>query len=256
MALERFCPKCGKRVEKGRVFCEECEPSKQKREPLETIELFACDCGRVARSRNAKRWEKHDTITRAIKSAIQRELEKNNLRVVDVDYEPVPLEKRMDIPVRVRAIDGKGKEQDLEARVVVYRSPCPDCSRRAGKYYEATIQVRGSEEDVERVSSEIEEMIKAWRERDPKSFVTSRETVRGGVDLKLGSKRAATRAAREIKKREDVETRETSELVGRRDGRNVTRKTILIRVSGDKTNNRGGCASGKRRRTGRKTRKK
>ena len=66
-------------------------------------------------------------------------------------------------------------------------------------------------------------------ESDPMFFVTKEGPVTGGWDLQLGSKALARTWARKLVRRFGGTTKETSTLVGMREGSEVTRLTLSYR---------------------------
>lgn len=142
---------------------------------------------------------------------------------------------KADIPYECWMDDGKiicegsfeGKRIRIEKDVGIkekYRL-CPQCSLRKGGYFEAVIQVRGKI-DSER---EVDEIVKR-HVNEKKSFISKKEKVRGGIDYYIGNKKAARKAAQEIKDSLKGELTVSSSLVGMKDGKRIYRDTYSIRV--------------------------
>lgn len=118
--------------------------------------------------------------------------------------------------------------------VRVKKIACERCSRQAGGYYEAIIQIRASNRslnDEELVA--ISEMIASGVEREhsnPRAFVSKIEERKEGVDVYLGDKRLAQKIARNIARTFGAEIKESSKIAGREDGRDFYRFTYLVRL--------------------------
>lgn len=113
---------------------------------------------------------------------------------------------------------------------------CGTCSRQHGRYFEATVQLRSagrelSKDEWSEVRRTLEEML-AEMEPDPLHFVTEEAVVRGGLDVVLGSKALARQWVRHLSERWGGTTKETSSIVGRRDGVDVSRLTVAWRKPG------------------------
>jgi nonsense-mediated mRNA decay protein 3 len=136
----------------------------------------------------------------------------------------------------------RGRFRDISADdscsmpVRVRLMACDRCSRMAGKYFEAVVQVRGSS----RVPSESElaECLRiaeamaesGHRSGDRLAFIQDIKEARGGMDLILGSTQLGRQIARAFLERFGGMTQESVKLAGKRDGRDIYRTTILIRL--------------------------
>lgn len=106
----------------------------------------------------------------------------------------------------------------------------------AGNYYEATVQVRGSAGLPG--SAELEESRKiagtvtasCFERGDRLSFIQETKPVKGGIDLVVGSTQQGRAIARAIRERFGGSSQESFKLAGTRDGRNVYRTSILVRL--------------------------
>ncbi|MCJ7444359.1 MAG: hypothetical protein MUO26_07515 [Methanotrichaceae archaeon] len=113
---------------------------------------------------------------------------------------------------------------------------CDRCSRIAGRYYEATIQLRGfsetpSENELEeckRIAFDFAEA--SYRKGDQLSFIQEICNTKGGVDISLGSAKLGRQIAKVIIRRFGGKTVESNKLFGKKDGRDIFRTTILIRL--------------------------
>jgi nonsense-mediated mRNA decay protein 3 len=131
---------------------------------------------------------------------------------------------------------GAAMEESCEIPVRIRHIACDRCSRIAGKYFEATVQVRGSSSrqisdgEAEKCRNLALSMADSgYRSGDQLSFIQDIREVKGGVDIILGSTQLGRRLARAITERFGGRLQESSKLVGRRDGRDIYRTTILVR---------------------------
>ena len=106
-------------------------------------------------------------------------------------------------------------------------------SRKAGNYFEATVQLRSVGRKLEK--SELNSLRQSLTtlidslSNDPMNFITKEGPVQGGYDVIFGSKGLARSWARELTKRWGGHTKESNKIVGRKDGSDVTRLTIVYR---------------------------
>ena len=139
-------------------------------------------------------------------------------------------------------IDGEGTIHGLEfrseGRTRARRSNgvCLTCTRRDGNYFEATVQLRSSarrldEAEVAELRATLDEVLEDLPP-DPMFFVTKEGPTVGGWDITLGSKGLARTWARALVQRWGGQVKETTSTVGRRDGVDVTRLTVLYRRPG------------------------
>lgn len=123
-----------------------------------------------------------------------------------------------------------------ESRVRLKQTACHDCSRRYGGYFEAIVQVRADDERVlrlegDRVLGRITDALEGYREEQRTgAYASKTERVRGGFDLYMGSQEVARLVARDLAEHYGAEYAESSKLVGRRDGRDLMRFTLLVRL--------------------------
>ena len=113
---------------------------------------------------------------------------------------------------------------------------CLTCTRRAGNYFEATVQLRSSarrlsEDEFVRLRATLDDVLDKLAD-DPMFFITSEGPVTGGYDVVLGSKGLARAWGRHLIGEYGGMVLETNSTVGRKDGVDVTRLTLLYRKPG------------------------
>ena len=152
---------------------------------------------------------------------------------VDMAYQPID-DRTARLHVTVEGeLEGYKFEDQHEVLLQTSNAVCPSCTRKAGAYFEATMQLRSagrrlSEEELKDLRGTLDELLDEL-ESDPMFFVTKEGPVTGGWDLQLGSKALARTWARRLVRRFGGTTKETSTLVGMREGSEVTRLTLSYR---------------------------
>ena len=152
---------------------------------------------------------------------------------VDMAYQPID-DRTARLHVTVDGeLEGYKFEDQHEVLLQTSNAVCPSCTRKAGAYFEATMQLRSagrrlSKEELKDLRGTLDELLDEL-ESDPMFFVTKEGPVTGGWDLQLGSKALARTWARRLVRRFGGTTKETSTLVGMREGSEVTRLTLSYR---------------------------
>ena len=152
---------------------------------------------------------------------------------VDMAYQPID-DRTARLYVNVEGeLEGYKFGDQHEVLLQTSNAVCPSCTRKAGAYFEATMQLRSagrrlSEEELKDLRGTLDELLDEL-ESDPMFFVTKEGPVTGGWDLQLGSKALARTWARRLVRRFGGTTKETSTLVGMREGSEVTRLTLSYR---------------------------
>jgi len=110
---------------------------------------------------------------------------------------------------------------------------CNSCARRAGSYFEATVQLRSAgrkldSDELANLRRTLDSIIESDNP-NPMFFVTKEGPVTGGWDLQLGSKSLAKIWGRNLVKKFGGTVKESSTIVGVNDGIDVTRLTLSYR---------------------------
>ena len=145
------------------------------------------------------------------------------------------LQREFEGEVRLR-LRGRERTTGVRFTVKIEHRTCPDCSRKSGRYYTATIQVRAAldaprETAVERrdrldrlFTAALRDARPAWREA-----MSWREALPEGWDYYLTDTISARALARFVKQRLGADLKESATLWGRKDGHDVYRVTICLR---------------------------
>ena len=214
----KFCFLCGKRTEKLiKGHCEECYKKKfQLIEVPEEISVTVCArCGQI---KKRYKW-------------VESEIDKVLLDKIKILGKNVSI--KIELNESIAKIHARGllegskkiKEEVHEVKLKIKKMTCLTCSRKAGKYYESTVQIRGEikNEDMDAVDDVVLER---------KGFYRIKE-VKGGYDLFVSDKSLANKIAEVFENRYRVETKRSFKLLTRRDGKDINRETILLRIESD-----------------------
>ena len=115
------------------------------------------------------------------------------------------------------------EEHTMRARMA--NGVCLTCTRRAGNYFEATVQLRSSarrlsEDEFNRLRATLDDVLDKLSD-DPMFFITNEGPVTGGYDVVLGSKGLARAWGRHLINEYGGMVVETNSTVGRKDGVDV-----------------------------------
>ncbi len=221
-----MCPRCGRREGEphdGRPlqfvgsFCMDCFlRDKELFKIPKNLSLWKCT--RCGRARWAGKWEPyteekliewvvgkmHATELREYSGTVARL--KNNLVVdleLEFEYSGVPVKKGARVLV---ALDSNA---------------CPDCSKQAGGYHEAIVQVRGA------TDARRQRMVKTLLHHlERLGASTSIATLKEGLDIYVNSRKFAQQAVMETGKTYTVSHTLTGEKMGKR----VYRATYCVRL--------------------------
>jgi 60S ribosomal export protein NMD3 len=135
--------------------------------------------------------------------------------------------------VRFRGIE---RDVDVPMSVRTVHRSCPDCSRKSGRYYTATLQLRAaadapSEKAVvlrARLAVEWDRLVREMRP-DWRRAVSWREELPEGWNCFFTDTLAARAVAKLAKQRFGASVKESSSLVGRKNGQDLYRVTFCLR---------------------------
>ncbi len=110
---------------------------------------------------------------------------------------------------------------------------CLPCTRKAGAYFEATMQLRSAgrrldEKEIADLRASLDTMLEEIGD-EPMFFITNEGPVKGGWDMQVGSKAMARMWAKKLVSAHGGRIKETSSVVGHKDGVDITRLTVLYR---------------------------
>lgn len=232
-----FCVNCGKETDAlidG--LCGECYSKKGGFSAIDNrLKMEMCSvCGSI---KYRGRWFKWD-IYEGMKKVIADNL----------SLSPVIKWKRVDMIFRKKGrtlygvtielkgeVEGNEVKEILETEVLVTKIVCPTCSRKAGKYYEAVIQIRTDGRDFDKGEREaieryLMESINKLEEEGRSVFISDKKETKRGVDFYISDKRVAHSLIYQMRERFGGEIKSSAKLFGVKDGIRQYRMTYLLRL--------------------------
>ncbi|MCL7413873.1 MAG: NMD3-related protein [ANME-2 cluster archaeon] len=237
---DMLCPVCGRSTDNqidGR--CRDCF--------LKTITLASIPlvvrtiiCPVCADVKKGKRWDKldkdfeeliHDVIVQALKINPQAHDVSTSITLTTTN----PAIYRAQITVTAD-VKGVKAESQLVTEVRISKETCDACSRMAGGYYEAVIQIRAErrfpDKDEQQQMLELvgEVVERQYLRGDKLSFITNIQELPEGTDVYLGSNNTARQAVRTAVERFGCRYSESPSLAGKKDGKDIYRITYSLRL--------------------------
>ncbi|MCJ7640181.1 MAG: hypothetical protein MUO70_10010 [Euryarchaeota archaeon] len=230
MTLESVCPSCGK---SSYGVCERCLATSHTISAIPSF-ISIKVCPTCSDHFFNGRWIDEDTnsaVAKAIGEALNIDPNEAALTLVSNQVSPTIVHAHFEINV-----SGAGepyKSFDVEVRV--NRATCDRCSRISGGYYESKVQIRANHRRPERTeldrALEIAGInIDLVQKTDRLAFIAKTIWLREGLDLYIGSVKAAKRIARALLREMGGTISDSAKLTGRRDGKDVYRVTYLVRL--------------------------
>ena len=169
-------------------------------------------------------------IDRVVTSSVKMDKDTD----VRLEYEPFEVNGKTKVPVCVvarRVVGDREIEKSAQVVFTIIPQTCDVCSRVSGGYYEAIIQIRGAKYKQEQVLVLVKRIVAQFAGSDKFSFITQVQNSKGGIDVYLGSSKIAGKIEQESKRIYKVTSKITHSVCGVKDGRELNRITILLRIS-------------------------
>lgn len=182
------CPKCGRESEVG-LFCKKCFISKNLE--FDAPEVIIIEkCGKCGKLLWKGKWQAVP-LEKIVRSSVSYKIPKLDAILSVRAPEPAVGTGKA---IVVLSVDGQEFKREIELRI--RNGACGSCSKIAGNYYEAVLQLRGKvgKETLKEVTS----FIKSLKEE---VFITEMKKVDNGFDVYLSSKKAAEKVVRRFKQR-------------------------------------------------------
>lgn len=125
--------------------------------------------------------------------------------------------------------------------VRIKRVTCDICSRAAGGYYEAILQIRSdkrtfSKPELITLRESVEHLVRQQQDSGKRGlFITDYEEKREGLDFFLSEKSTAFAIAKKIQEQYGGEFKQSASTAGMKDSRQLFRMTYLIRIPSYRT---------------------
>ena len=235
-----FCVQCGKEdVDTINGLCMECFLNGRKLVTMpHHVDLIKCsNCGEYSLGDQWLKMPQDDAIMDIAMSTVMMIPEAKLVSVGQMierqDDKNFVVHVQFDLDV-----NGVMANDEDSTIVRLKNGVCKRCSRQLGSYYEAIIQLRSGErnldedlreEVVRHVRRSVDDMAKNNRDL----FITKIQKAIGGVDFYLSSTAMARSITRELVDRYGAEEKESASLVGQTtDGQEMYRVTFLVRLPG------------------------
>lgn len=224
------CASCGRESEYP--VCGECLSTRIT--PVEVppvVEVTRCSrCGEY----RLDRW-RAVSLGEAVEFHLSREVRVHEeLSVESLEFEPVGDEVGRYVFRLSGMLRDYSYSYETFFEVRVRKVACERCSRQAGGYYEAIIQIRADNRNLKEEELDvISEIIASGVEKEhsnPRAFISKIEERKEGIDVYFGDKRLAQKIARNLARTFGAEIKESSKIAGREDGRDFYRFTYLVRL--------------------------
>ena len=236
--MQSICPKCGEPSLEG--LCRNCimQSTELLRCP-DQVDVTICSvCG----SRQVKgKWRLADSrsieelASQAAVDALWFHSEYERPQI-EIDLAKIGATRYLAKIVTTGKFKGVVTVEQCRIPVWIKLMACDRCSRMAGKYFQSTVQVRGSgnraitnEEQKECKDIAFSIADHGYHAGDQLSFIQEIKEVKGGLDMVLGSTQLGRHIARALQERFGGRLLESCKLVGKKDSRDVYRSTLLIR---------------------------
>ena len=119
-------------------------------------------------------------------------------------------------------ITKEGVKFEVKKNIMVQKNVglCDECSRTHGGYYEAIIQVRGTDEKVSRMMKKIKGLVEKI------TFISKEEKLKEGLDIYVGRKTGVEELLAQL----GLKTKKSYKLYSMKEGKRIYRITYIVRV--------------------------
>jgi NMD protein affecting ribosome stability and mRNA decay len=181
--MARFCPKCGKSIDKG-TFCLDCKP--HVLDYKESNMKVCCVCGRIFTHGS---WKKTNNINVSIIKDIKSKIKQKDIEVKLIDKVP---ELKPGIQETLMAeVTEEGVVHEVPFNIEI--TYCTICAKLGTQYFEGVLQIRNSNKEKDKV-------INSELAREAKRGNAVNKTVNHpkGVDLYMTHRRSLPKLAQRI----------------------------------------------------------
>ncbi len=204
------------------MICDECKMEKKLKLEIHNLKIKKCPhCGSIFLDKWMDPMDEKAIATMHIKNSFE-------VKDLDLSFSGDFYNRK----VKYRGVflkEGQLIEADGSFFIKVSLSSCPQCTLKRGNYYEAILQLRGGfKDDLDNALSLSHEIVNNAKSRE--IFITRTEKKREGYDLLLSDKQFARNMGKKLISDLGGVYSETSHLVGRKEGREIYRITVSIRL--------------------------
>lgn len=134
------------------------------------------------------------------------------------------------------SLEGQTITEQHPLTVRIRHNTCEICSREAGGYYEAILQIRAEQRkftdaELNALRSAVETMVGQYQEGGKRGlFITDFDEKREGLDFFLSEKGTAFSIAKRVQEQFGGDFKQSASSAGMKDSRQVYRMTYLVRI--------------------------
>ncbi|OYT35050.1 MAG: hypothetical protein B6U87_00995 [Candidatus Aenigmarchaeota archaeon ex4484_52] len=226
--MKKFCPKCGKITKT--FYCSLCETcySKKFKTNIHKIckNVFVCNCGNLTHGQLIK---KNISLNKFIDFSIEKELKKifkkkyNDYKYVYIQAE----QKKEEINKCILVKQNKITIAKYNFRFLIKNKMCRTCLISKSGYYEAILQLRGSEKFTKDISSIIEKTTDSSNLEN--SFIKIKKQNKNLANIEIGTKKLFGKIKKQILLRYKPLIKMSYSLHKIDDGKKIYKTTILIK---------------------------
>ena len=232
--MEKFCPKCGKDVESLIAgLCKDCFLEKKKPAELPArIEFEKCKaCGKV---KFKGKWleESQEALKALALQGLRNKMFDSFKPSVEFFEKPEGFKAVVSLEGKVQGVElSQRLESLLSAKTVL----CDSCMKLKSNYFEATVQVRfekkPSQEIFESLLESADAFLRPLQRQDSLASIAKVQGLKNGMDLTVGSNRAAKRLAQFLASKSIEKVKVSSTLAGvDKSGHEKLRYTYCVRL--------------------------
>jgi nonsense-mediated mRNA decay protein 3 len=233
-----ICIECGKDTKLYHNLCEACFRSKKQFIKIpQVVDVKLCNhCG--ARERG-KLWLDVESVEAAIEAAVSDKVQIDDDYVESSNYKfKFEYEDDNNLQVYLTStlwVEGLKLGSEDVIKVRLKPSVCNRCSKIAGDYYEAIVQIRAEDreldpEELETSQELVETEIGARQKNDRNIFISKMEKIHGGLDFYIGSTQGGRNVAKIIAAKFGGKISSHPSFAGHKDGHGIYRTTFLVKL--------------------------
>jgi len=171
-------------------------------------------------------------IGRVIDGALMVDPDQATVRVFLSEVTQTMVHAHVDVDAP-QAVDTQRKSFDIDVRVE--RTTCDRCRKISGGYYESKVQIRADHRTPDKAELQcalkiVTRTIDHSQKADRLAFIAKTIQLREGLDLYVGTVKAAKRIVRALVRNMGGNFSDSAKLVGRRDGKDIYRVTFVVRL--------------------------
>lgn len=221
---KKFCPRCGKIVEKlYENLCENCISKKifLINKIPKIIKVKKCRvCAKYYLLK--KGFESEESAIDEFLSDIFKNSKASSINF-RIENDKLHVEMKL-------LIEDFEKVEKSDAEIIQKLITCESCSIQKIGYFQSTIQLRAPDNLLDQIRSYIEDQISILHQKDKLAYISKFEKTKNGFDVNIGSKSAANNLATKLRNRFKANVKISRKLSGSISGKKVYRDTILVKI--------------------------